>query len=213
MAEHSMCHPGRPWPQGDAHEGSPGLAAFHRAKSRGFFFRSSTSTHLIEGPLGELAVLGKALHRIVDVPFHLVGMTFFNKPLDQSNHLRDVLRGLRFNGRGHQPQGPHIGIELLDVPAGDLLEADAFFLGPFDDLVVHISEVAHIGNLIPLVPEKSIDHIENHGAAGVADVAEVINRDPAGIHTDPPLVQGDKLFLFLGHGVIDAQRHWFFLRQ
>ena len=33
MTEHSMCHPGRPGPQGDGHEGSPGLDAFQSAKS------------------------------------------------------------------------------------------------------------------------------------------------------------------------------------
>ncbi|SKF62227.1 Uncharacterised protein [Mycobacteroides abscessus subsp. abscessus] len=38
MAEHSMCHPGRPRPQGlghDAEYGSPSLWPFHSAKSRG----------------------------------------------------------------------------------------------------------------------------------------------------------------------------------
>ncbi len=35
MAEHSMCQPGRPRPHGDSHTGSPGLAAFHSAKSYG----------------------------------------------------------------------------------------------------------------------------------------------------------------------------------
>src|SRR2546423_13674756 len=33
MAEHSMCHPGRPLPQGESHAGSPALADFHNAKS------------------------------------------------------------------------------------------------------------------------------------------------------------------------------------
>lgn len=28
MAEHSMCHPGRPAPQGEGHAGSPALAGF-----------------------------------------------------------------------------------------------------------------------------------------------------------------------------------------
>jgi hypothetical protein len=41
---HSMCHPGRPGPQGLGHEGSPGLAAFHRAKSAGERLRVSTAT-------------------------------------------------------------------------------------------------------------------------------------------------------------------------
>ena len=33
IAEHSMCQPGRPGPHGSGQEGSPGFAAFHRAKS------------------------------------------------------------------------------------------------------------------------------------------------------------------------------------
>ena len=33
MTEHSMCHPGRPGPHGEGHEGSPGLEAFQSAKS------------------------------------------------------------------------------------------------------------------------------------------------------------------------------------
>jgi hypothetical protein len=47
MAEHSMCQPGRPWPQGEAHEGSPCLAAFQSAKSRTFLLsRLPTSSPL-----------------------------------------------------------------------------------------------------------------------------------------------------------------------
>ena len=34
IALHSMCQPGRPAPQGDGQVGSPGLLAFHKAKSR-----------------------------------------------------------------------------------------------------------------------------------------------------------------------------------
>ena len=43
MAEHSMCQPGRPLPQGLSHAGSPGLALFHRAKSPGDRLRSAMS--------------------------------------------------------------------------------------------------------------------------------------------------------------------------
>ncbi len=44
MAEHSMCQPGRPSPQGLLQEGSPGLAAFHKTKSNGSSLSSTTST-------------------------------------------------------------------------------------------------------------------------------------------------------------------------
>jgi hypothetical protein len=58
--------------------------------------------------------------------------------------------------------------------------------------------------LISLVLEIPVDAVEDHGAAGVADVTEIVDRNPAGIHADAPLVQGDELLLFLGHSVIDA---------
>ncbi len=35
ITTHSVCQPGRPGPQGDGHDGSPGLANFQRAKSMG----------------------------------------------------------------------------------------------------------------------------------------------------------------------------------
>ena len=35
MAEHSMCQPGRPWPHGLSHAGSPGLAAFPQREVAG----------------------------------------------------------------------------------------------------------------------------------------------------------------------------------
>ncbi len=44
MTTHSVCHPGRPGPQGEGQEGSPALAFFHRAKSRGERFSSTAST-------------------------------------------------------------------------------------------------------------------------------------------------------------------------
>ncbi len=44
MAEHSMCQPGRPGPQGESQAGSPGLADFHSTKSRGSRLPPATST-------------------------------------------------------------------------------------------------------------------------------------------------------------------------
>ena len=41
MAEHSMCQPGRPSPQGDGHDGSPSFLACQRTKSMGSRFSGS----------------------------------------------------------------------------------------------------------------------------------------------------------------------------
>ncbi len=43
MAEHSICQPGLPLPQGESHEISPGLAAFQSAKSSGPFLLGSSA--------------------------------------------------------------------------------------------------------------------------------------------------------------------------
>ena len=44
ITEHSMCQPGRPGPHGLSQETSPSLAAFQRAKSRGFSLRSVSAS-------------------------------------------------------------------------------------------------------------------------------------------------------------------------
>ena len=43
IAEHSMCHPGRPGAHGDGQDGSPGFAAFQRTKSLTSSFSYSSS--------------------------------------------------------------------------------------------------------------------------------------------------------------------------
>ena len=59
-----MCQPGRPAPHGDGHDGSPGLAAFHSAKSSGARFLlgvdldARARLELVERLLRELAVGG-----------------------------------------------------------------------------------------------------------------------------------------------------------
>ena len=56
MAEHSMCQPGRPMPQGDSQAGSPGFCAFHSTKSAGFSLSVSTSRRS-EAPISRSSTL------------------------------------------------------------------------------------------------------------------------------------------------------------
>ena len=44
IAEHSMCHPGRPLPHGESHDGSPGFDIFHKAKSVSLRFSGDFSS-------------------------------------------------------------------------------------------------------------------------------------------------------------------------
>ena len=85
MAEHSMCQPGRPGPQGLSHAGSPGFAPFHRAKSPGFRFVADLDPRpglqLLRVAVAELAVVGVLRHVEVDVAADGVGEALVDQAL------------------------------------------------------------------------------------------------------------------------------------
>ena len=91
-----MCQPGRPGPQGLSHDGSPGFAFFHRAKSAGFRLRSLASTrvageHLLDAAMAELAVIGVLGHLEVHVAVERVGEALLDQPADDLDDSADVL--------------------------------------------------------------------------------------------------------------------------
>ena len=45
-----VCETRRTFPQGESHDGSPGLDAFHRAKSFGLLFSLSLSSDTLKSP-------------------------------------------------------------------------------------------------------------------------------------------------------------------
>jgi hypothetical protein len=47
----------------------------------------------------------------------------------------------------------------------------------------------------------------------MADMAEIIDRDPAGIHPHLFSREGKELFFFIGQGVVDAKGHKSILKR
>ena len=84
---------------------------------------------------------------------------------------------------------------------------DPFLVGPVDDLVVDVREVADIGDLISAVSKIAIDHVEDDGGPGMADMAEVVDRDPADIHPHLILLEGNKILFLSCQRVVNANRH------
>ena len=80
IAEHSMCQPGRPSPQGEGQNASSScLRAFQSAKSSGLSLSSRGArllalVHLVGVAVGELAVAVEAADAEVDVAAGLVGV-------------------------------------------------------------------------------------------------------------------------------------------
>ena len=109
MAEHSICQPGRPGPQGLGHAGSPDLACFHSAKSAGDRFLAAASPpspfKRINGAVGQFAVLGIPGHVEKDVPVRFVGKVAIHQGLSEGDDLVH-----RFRGLGHF-------VDLIDAQA------------------------------------------------------------------------------------------------
>ena len=101
-------------------------------------------------------------------------------------------------------------MEHGDEAAGKLFAGGVLFLGPLDDLVVDVGEVADKGDLVAPVAEIADDHIENQGGTGVAYMAVIIGSDAADVELDLPLFQGDKGGFSAGFGVVDLDTHGLF---
>ena len=94
-----------------------------------------------------------------------------------------MLRGLGLDlGRRH-PQGRHVLLKGGDVALGHLLPGHPRLLGPAQDLVVDVGKIAHPGDLKTPAPEIAHQDLKGHAGAGVAQVAVVVNRHPAGVKT------------------------------
>ena len=101
MAEHSMCQPGRPGPQGLSHDGSPGFEPFQRAKSPGCRFSDDrldpgAGLQLLGVAVAELAVLGGPGDVEVDVAAGGVGEPLSIRPwvIAMISAMCSVARGM-----------------------------------------------------------------------------------------------------------------------
>ncbi len=142
--------------------------------------------------LREFPVLRKLGDGEIDVAVHLIGNPLCLQLLYEANDLGDVFRRTRLVGGTEDAQGIGILVEVGNVLLRELLSGDPPLIGPFDDLVVHVGEVTHIGHVEPLVAEITIESIENHEGSGVTDVASVVNRHAADVHPHLLVVDGGK---------------------
>src|SRR5262249_3721596 len=77
----------------------------------------------------ETAVRREAAYLEIDVAGDDVGDASANEPLDERDHRRDVVGGLRLDVTGQDPDRLHVAMELGDVAFRDLACANAFGVG------------------------------------------------------------------------------------
>jgi hypothetical protein len=79
---------------------------------------------------------------------------------------------------------------------------DTLFLGPLDNLIVHIGKVLNVAYLVAQIFKVPAEHVEGYVAEGVAYVGCGVGGDPAHIYFDFVAFGGDKLRRRSSQGVI-----------
>src|SRR5690606_11068888 len=102
------------------------------------------------------------------------------------------------------------------VLLGYLHGFDALELRPALQLVLAllvVGEVTDVGDVRdeaydePFVLEPATEHVEDDGAAGVAQVGVGVDGRPAHVHADAAGHHGDERFLLSGQGVVELEGH------
>src|SRR5579883_2966937 len=101
-----------------------------------------------------------------------------------------------FNIGRQNRQRPHIAAILGSVVLGQGLGGDAAFIGAMNDLIIHVSDIADIGDLKVAIEKVPPDDIKSQRASRMADVRPVINRWAAEINANAARLQWNKVYFF-----------------
>ena len=96
----------------------------------------------------------------------------------------------------------------LNVTLGQRIDAFTVFIGPGDDLVIHVGNVTYVGDI-----QASETHITHHRIkhdqyTRMPQVAQVIDSHTTDVHAHLARLDWLEFFLFAGQAVIDLQHDW-----
>ena len=141
--------------------------------------------------------------------FRRVGVAARDQPLDERDHLHDVLGGAGFNARRQATDGGGVRMELRRGLFGKLPDGDALLRRAGVDLVVNVGDVANVFHMIrPVeVAEQPEQHVEHDERARIADMREVVNGRAADIHAHALGIERLENFLLPGPGIVKLECH------
>src|SRR5690606_16340995 len=76
------------------------------------------------------------------------------------------------------------------------------FLRTLDDLVINVSDIAHIGNIPALGTQKTCHYIKGYQHASVTDMAIIIDSDTTDVHGNLARLQWLENFFLASQGVV-----------
>jgi hypothetical protein len=169
-----------------------------------FGHAAAFTLHRFHAAVAQLAVVGRLAHLEVHVAVGLVGKTLLDETLRQGNDLLDVVGAAREAVDGvdaHCGDVAHIiGRHFL----GQLAYGNSPLVAFGNELVVHVGDVYHQGDLQAVIDEVTLDGVEDHGADHVADVAGFVDRRTAEVDLHLAGRDGFKGLFALGQRAVDA---------
>ena len=184
----------------------------HRIALIGRDFHPRACDHIVDGAARERTILLIGAHVEEHMALGLIGVALLDQALDHHHHRADVIRRARLVIGAQRAERIHIGV----IPADGLLGAllDQIFQGsrraclfPAQrggvDLVIHIGEIAHIGDVIRPVDmaQQTVEHIKHHHGPRIAQMRAVIDGRPTEIHPHIFGVQRRERAFFARFGV------------
>ncbi len=168
-------------------------------------FHPRTSLQILKLAFRETSIGLIFLDLEIDIACHWIGEAFLNQPANQSDDLSHMLGRFRFIGRPSDSEPPHVLIVGLDIFGGNRVAGNASLICSLDDLVVHVGEVLDEFDLVTAVFQIAPDHVKHERAAGMADVAVVVDRHTTDIHSHSLRLERVERLFFPGEGVVDRE--------
>jgi len=116
-----------------------------------------------------------------------------------------VLGGPRLRISRPDTEGLHVPTVSDYEALGQSGGIDILLLRPGDDFVIDVGEVLDVLDLVAGVSQVAADDVEDHRPAGVTEVAQVVDRHPADIHSHFPRSDGNELLFPSFESVVDLQ--------
>ena len=134
----------------------------------------------------QLAVLGEGRDAVVDRSVAAVGVARVFQALHELHHLRDVVGSSRVVFGPLDVQGVEVGKKRLDETVRVLANPETRGGGLADGLVVDVRQVHDLGDVVTEEFQGAPQNVLEEKGAEIADVGEVIDRRPAGVHPHVP---------------------------
>ena len=141
---------------------------------------------IVQGLMGQQAVVPDRCHRQVDAIGGRVGRVLPHQVGDELDHCIDVLGGVRDEVGSLHVDAVHGPEPDLLALVGDLSPVTAFFLGSLDDLVLDVGDVRHEGHLETGPDEVAAQAVIDQGHSAVPHVRGCVHRRPAHVDRDLP---------------------------